>query len=424
MGVRYSAAFAVILLAAACSLRAADYPQWRGPGRDGISKDTGLLKQWPEDGPRLLWKVDKLGGGYSTPAVANGKIFVCIDKGGKEGKEYAVALDVKNGQEIWSTELGKVGPNQLMKYPGARSTPTVDGGNVYCLGSDGDLACLDVANGTVKWKKNYKADFGGKAGMWAYSESPLVDGEVVIGTPGGEKAALVALNKNTGAVVWQCTVPSLDKNIAGEPAGYASIIIAQTGGVKQYVQFLHDGVVGVDAKTGKFLWRDSRAKDIAANIPTAIFHDGYVFSGGGRTSGALVKLTAADGGVEAKPIYLEKKLATGIGGAIRLGDHLYLSGNGLVCAEFATGKVLWQDKSVGAASLCYADGHLYLHAHRDGTVALVEASPAAYKEKGRFTPTEVTANKAWTYPVVANGRLYIRDQDVLCCYDVKDPAAK
>lgn len=421
---RSSMTLCAILVTTACSICAADYPQWRGPGRDGISKDTGLLKQWPSDGPPLLWKNDKLGGGYSTPAIAGGKIFVNVDKGGKEGKEYAVAFDVKNGKEIWSTELGKVGPNQLMQYPGTRSTPTVDGANVYCLGSDGDLACLDVATGAVKWKKNYKTDFGGKAGMWAYSESPLVDGEVVIGTPGGEKATLVALNKSTGAVVWQSSVPSLDKNIAGEPAGYASIIIAQAGGVKQYVQFLHDGVVGIDAKTGKFLWRDSRTKDVAANIPTPIFHDGYVFTGGGRTSGALVQLIADNDGVEAKPVYLEKKLATGIGGAIRLGEHLYLSGNGLVCAEFATGKVLWQDKSVGAASLCYADGHLYLHAHRDGTIALVEASPAAYKEKGRFTPTEVTANKAWAYPVVANGCLYIRDQDVLCCYDVKDPAAK
>src|SRR5438128_10931422 len=319
MSVRFSMALGAILLATACSLRAADYPQWRGPGRDGISKDTGLLKEWPKDGPALLWKIETLGGGFSTPAVACGKIFINVDK---EGKEYAVALDTKNGKEIWSVELGKVGPNLGPQYPGTRSTPTVDGGKVFCLGSDGDLACLDAATGSVKWKKNYKTDFGGKAGMWAYSESPLVDGDIVIGTPGGEKATLVALNKNTGSVVWRCIVPSLDENIAGEPAGYASIIIAQTGGIKQYVQFLHDGVVGVDAKTGKFLWRDDRTKDVAANIPTPVFHDGYVFSGGGRTAGALVKLTAANGGVEATPVYLEKKLATGIGGAIRLGDHL------------------------------------------------------------------------------------------------------
>jgi outer membrane protein assembly factor BamB len=411
----------MILAATACSLRAADYPQWRGPGRDGVSKDTGLLKQWPSDGPALLWKIDKLGGGFSTPAVAGGKIFVNVDK---DKKEFAVALDAKSGKEIWSTELGRIGPNFGPQYTGTRSTPTVDGARVYCLGSDGDLACLAVATGTVKWRKNYKTDFGGKPGMWAYSESPLVDGDVVIGTPGGEKAGMIALNKLTGATVWQAKVPSQDPKNAGEPAAYASAIVAQVGGVKQYVQSLHDGVIGVDAKTGKFLWRDGRTKDVAANIPTPIFHDGFVFTGGGRTSGALTKLTAQGGGVEAAPVYQDKKLATGIGGAVRIGNHLYLSGTGLVCAEFATGKVLWQDKSVGAASLCYADGHLYLHAHRDGAVVLVEATAAAYREKGRFTPGDAVANQAWTYPVVANGCLYIRDQGVLWCYDVKDPAAK
>lgn len=411
-----SRAGAIVALAATLGA-AADYPQWRGPGRDGISKDTGLLKQWPADGPKLLWKLDKIGGGFSTPAVAGGKIFVNVDR---DKKEFAVALDAKNGKEIWSVELGRVGPNMGPQYPGTRSTPTVDDGHVYCLGSDGDLACIAIAGGVVKWKKNYKTDFGGQAGMWAYSESPLVDGELVIGTPGGPKASLVALNKRTGTTVWQAKVPSQDPNIEGEAAAYASAIVAEVGGVRQYVQFLHNGVVAVDAKTGKFLWRDNRTKDVAANIPTPIFHDGFVFSGNGRVAGALVKLSVKGDTVEATPVYLEKKLAAGIGGAVRIGAHLYASGSGLVCAEFATGKVLWQDKSVGAASVCYADGHLYLHAHRDGTVALVEATTAGYQEKGRFTPGEVTANQAWTYPVVADGCLYIRNQGMLWCFDVKE----
>ncbi|HLX61697.1 MAG TPA: PQQ-binding-like beta-propeller repeat protein [Planctomycetota bacterium] len=397
----------------AVSVAAADYPQWRGPNRDGISPETGLLKEWPKDGPKLAWKKEGIGGGWSTPSVAGGKIFLIVDK---DKKESALALDEKDGNQIWSTELGAVGGNasQAPQYPGSRSTPTVDGEFVYCLGSDGDLACLDVAKGGVKWKKNLKTDFGGKAGMWAYAESPLIDGGTLIATPGGDKATLVALNKKTGDTIWMSAVPG------GDAASYSSAIVALVAGAKEYIQFVHGGVIGVDAATGKFLWRDSRTKDAMANISTPLFYNDMVFSGSGRAVGGVVKLAAADGGVQATPVYKDVALATGIGGAIRVGENLYTCNRQLVCAEFATGKVLWEDKSIGPASLCFADGHLYLHGHNNGTVALVEASPAGYKEKGRFTPTfEIKPNQAWSYPVVANGRLYVRDVNVLCAYEVK-----
>lgn len=413
---RTSLILAIISLVRVVTVGASDYAQWRGPARDGISGETGLLKEWPKDGPKLAWKVDNIGGGWSTPAVAVGKIFLIVDK---DKKEFAVALNAKDGSPIWSTELGGVGANNGPQYPGSRSTPTVDGEFVYCLGSDGDLACLDTAKGGVKWKKNYKADFGGKAGTWAYAESPLIDGDVLVGTPGGAKATLVALNKKTGATIWESAVPT------GDAASYSSVIVAQVGGAKEYIQFVHNGVVGVDAATGKFLWRDDRTKDMAANISTPLFYNDMVFSGSGRSVGGVVKLTAADGAVQAKPVYKDRNLATGIGGAIRVGDNIFLNNNGLVCADFATGNILWQDKSAGAASMCFADGNLYLHAHKDGTVALVEASPAGYKEKGRFTPAfEIKPNQAWSYPVVANGCLYVRDVNVLCCYEVKDTTAK
>jgi outer membrane protein assembly factor BamB len=395
---------------------AADWPQWRGPERDGVSKETGLLKEWPKDGPKLLWQVTDIDYGYSTPAVAGERIYLISNKG--KDDEFVQALDVKDGKRAWSQRLGKVGPNQGPQYPGARSTPTVEGDRLYALGSDGDLACLETAKGEVRWKKNLRSDFGGQPGMWAYSESPLIDGDKLVCTPGGKEATLVALNKNSGEIIWKCAVPG------GDQAAYASIVVTEVGGVKQYVQFLQKGVVGVDAKTGKYLWRyDKTAQNSPANIPTPVAHDGYVYSSTGRAGGGLVKLKASpDGGVEATQVYFDKKLPSSIGGAVLVGDYLYgTSGQGLLCVEFTTGNVKWQDKCVGAGSVCYADACLYIHGEK-GEVALVEATPEAYREKGRFTPPDQPnrgQSQAWAYPVVANGRLYLRDLGVLWCYDIK-----
>ena len=411
MRARFCIASAWFLVLPAFWVCAADYPQWRGPARDGIAQETGLLTEWPSEGPKLLWRNDELGNGYSTPSVADGRIFLISDR---DKKEFALALDAKDGKQLWSVELGPVGRNLGPQYPGSRSTPTVDGDRVYCLGSDGDLACLDVVSGAVRWKKNYRTDFDGKFGMWAYAESPLVDGDLVICTPGGETATLLALNKNTGDTVWKSPVPGADL------ASYASPIVAQVGDVKQYIQFVQKGLVGVDAKTGKFLWRDDRTKDQASNIDTPVFRDGLAFSAGSRGAGGAVQLTVDGGEVKATPVYAEVKLAGGIGGAVLIGDNLYIANKVLTCAEFATGKVLWQERGIGSASLCYADGHMYLHGHGDGAVALAEVSAAGYKEKGQFTPpVEVKKSSAWTYPVVANGRLYIREQGTLLCYDVR-----
>jgi outer membrane protein assembly factor BamB len=228
--------------------RADDWPQWRGPNRDGHSKETGLLKEWPKDGPRLVWQVKDLGGGYSTPSVAGGRVYLMTNIGLED--EFVTARDAKDGSALWSTRIGKVGnPDQQPKYPAARSTPTVDGAVLYVLGSDGDLASLETAAGKVLWQKSLRADFGGKPGTWAYSESPLVDGDVVVCTPGGAEATVVALNKKTGEVVWKCAVPG------GARAGYASVVVADTGGGRQYVAYTGDGLFGVDATSGKFLWR-------------------------------------------------------------------------------------------------------------------------------------------------------------------------
>jgi outer membrane protein assembly factor BamB len=313
-------------------------------------------------------------------------------------------------------------PDQQPSYPGARSTPTVDGALLYALGSDGDLACLETATGKVRWQKSLRAEYGGQPGIWAYSESPLIDGNTLICTPGGSEATLVALNKKTGALLWKSAVPG------GDQAAYSSAIVVNAGGVRQYVQFLQKGVVGVDAKTGRFLWRyDRTAQGSPANIPTPVAHEGAIYTATGRAGGGLVRLKASGDAIEAEPVYLATKLPNSIGGAVRVGDYLYgTTGGGLLCVEFATGQVKWQERAIGAASVCFADGRLYLHGE-NGDVALVEATPEAYREKGRFTPPEqperARGAQAWAYPVVANGRLYIHDCGTLWCYDVKASGA-
>jgi outer membrane protein assembly factor BamB len=398
---------------------AADWPQWRGPQRNGISQETGLLKEWPKEGPKLLWQLKEIGSGYSTPAVVGARLFVLSNQGSEN--EFVQALDVKDGKQLWSTRLGSVGnPDQQPSYPAARSTPTVDGALLYALGSNGDLACLETGTGKVRWKKNLRTEFGGRPGTWAYAESPLIDGDVLVCTPGGSEATLVALKKQTGDVIWKSPLPG------GDEAAYASAIVVEAGGVKQYVQFLKKGVVGVDAKTGKFLWRYERtAQGSAANIPTPVAHDGYVYSATNQGGGGLVRLKVNEGAVEAEPVYYERRLPTSIGGSVQAGGYLYGTGSqALFCVEFTTGTVKWQDRSVGPGAVCYADGRLYLHGE-NGEVALVEATPEGYHEKGRFIPPEPPdrgPSKAWAYPVVANGRLYIRDMGTLWCYDVRSAA--
>ena len=399
-------------------LLAANWPQWRGPQRDGISRETGLLQEWPEGGPRLVWQVDDLGGGYSTPAVVDDRIYLVNNEGNEN--EFVQALDVEDGEQIWATRIGKVGnPDQRPPYPGARSTPTIDGELMYALGSDGDLACLETATGRIRWQKHLRNDFGGKYGEWAYSESPLVDGEVVVCTPGGEQATLVALNKRTGEVVWKAPVPG------GEEAGYASVVIVNVGRKKQYVQFMQKGLVGVDAETGKYLWRyDHTAQGSPANIPTPVARDGFVYSASGRGGGGLVEISVQGDEIDVKEVYFDRKLPRDIGGAVLLGDHLYgTSGPTMVCIDFKTGAIKWtQERAVAPASLCYADGRLYLHGERTGELALVEATPEEYREHGRFTPPNQPDrgnSQAWAYPAVAEGRLYVHDMGTLWCYDVR-----
>jgi outer membrane protein assembly factor BamB len=412
----FFAILGIVLLGS--SLRAEDWAQWRGPERNGISAETGLLQEWPADGPKLLWQASDIGSGYSTPAVVGERLYLISNKGMDD--EYVQALSVADGKEVWRTRIGSVGANKGPQYPGSRSTPTVDGKLIFALGSDGDLTCLDTADGKVRWQKNLRTDFGGQPGNWAYAESPLVDSGVVVCTPGGADATIIALEKQTGNGIWKTALPE------GDQAAYASAIVVNAAGVKQYVQFLQKGLVGVDAATGKFLWRYTKtAEGSPANIPTPIAVGDLIYSSAGRSGGGLVKIKNEGNEVVAEQVYFEQKLPTSIGGAVELDGFLYgTTGQGLVCADFATGEGRWQERGVGPGSICYADGRLYVHNEKDDVVVLVEPSSEAYREKGRFTlpnQPEHGRAQAWAYPVVANGRLYLRDLDCLWCYDVKAP---
>ncbi|MBC8029966.1 MAG: PQQ-like beta-propeller repeat protein [Pyrinomonadaceae bacterium] len=369
----------------------------------------------------MLWQVNDIGDGYSTPAVVGKRIYLMSNRGMEN--EFVQALSTQDGKAVWTTRVGNVGnPNQNPPYPKARSTPTVDGNFIYALGSDGDIACLDAKSGKIRWQKNIRKEFGGQPGEWAYAESPLVDGDVVVVTPGGVEATIVALNKKTGEVIWKSAVPG------GDAAAYASAIVVQGGGRKQFVQSLTKGFVGVDAKTGQFLWRYKEVAKGPAQYFTPVSRGEFVYGGALGVGGGLVRLKPDGSGVAAEQVYFTRGLPNGIGGAVLVGETLYgtEAGATLVAADFVTGKVKWTDKSIGWASLAYADGHLYLHGI-NGEIALVEAGSAAYREKGRYTPPAQPKKKqagpfpegSFAYPVIANGRLYIRDLGTLWAYDIK-----
>jgi outer membrane protein assembly factor BamB len=398
-------------------LSAADWPQWRGPGRTGVSSETGLLAAWPAGGPRLVWRVADLGAGYATPSVAGDRLYVQVNR--DLTAEFLQARAVADGKLAWELRLGKVGnPDMQPAYPGARSTPTVSGDTVYALGSDGDLVAVDRRSGRERWRHQLRADFGGRPGTWAYAESPLIDGDAVIVSPGA-RTALVALDARTGAERWRTAVPD------GEDAAYASTVVAAAAGGRQYVQFLQKGLIGVDAATGRLLWRFAAvAEGSAANIPTPVVHDGQVFAGTQMAGGGLLRLTAESGGAAGTPVYFEKRLGVAQGGAVLVGSHVYAAtGQGLQAIDWATGRIGWQARGIGPAALAAAGGRLYLHGE-NGDVALAEANPASYVERGRFTPVsrpDLGTAKAWAHPVIANGRLYLRQASVLWAYDIAVP---
>jgi outer membrane protein assembly factor BamB len=400
-----------------------DWPRWRGPNFDDVSKEAGLLKEWPEGGPPLAWKATGIGSAYSSVSIAGGKIFTT---GVADDAVSVHALDMA-GKKLWSAPLGEAGGKY--GYPGGRTTPTVDGDLVYALAPFGDLACFSVADGKKVWSKNLVSDFGGRVGGWKYAESVLIDGDHLICTPGGPKGTLLALNKKTGERIWQ-TADWTDG------AEYSSPVLATIDGVKQYVQLTQQSVAGVSAEDGKVLWKAARPGKTAV-IPTPVVSGNLVFVTSGYEVGCdLFKATKSGDGFKAEPVYTHdqnKAMANHHGGVILLDGKVYgYSGGaknpskpeeqpGWTCMDLATGALIWREnKALGKGTIAYADGRLYLRGEGvKGTVVLIEASPAGFKEHGRFDPPERSKQNAWSHMVIAGGKLYVRDQDVLLCYDVK-----
>jgi len=386
-----------------------DWPQWQGPDRTAISKEKGLLQQWPKEGPKLLWQADYVGEGYSTPTVAGGRLFVM----GNRGKsEFVIALSEQDGGEIWATAVGPIRPGGA-GYPGPRCSPTVDGDHVYAIGLAGDLVCLDAASGSERWRTQF-SKFGGHVGGWGYSESPLIDGDLLLCTPGGQLATLLALKKKTGKVAWKGIVPD------GDSANYSSIIAVDVGGKKEYVQFLSGGVVGLSAD-GDYLWRYAAPSNGTANCSTPIFHDNCVFAASSYgKGGGLVELNPRTG-ADPKEVYFTTHMKNHHGGMVLLDGYLYGSDEGLLtCLDWKTGAVKWAERKAGKGSIAAADGRLY-YRNEGGPMLLIEVNPNKYVEHGRFDTPERSKQNAWPHPVIANGKLFLRDQEYLFCYDIKKP---
>ena len=384
-----------------------DWPQWRGPDRNGLSKDTGLLKQWPATGPKVAWTIEGLGAGYGSMAIKGDRILV---QGAKGGDSVVFCLNRADGKTVWTTILGPLLDQDRGKGP--RGTPTIDADLAYVLTEGGDLACLRLKDGSSVWRRNILKDFHGRNPNWLISESPLVDGKNLIVTPGGREASIVALDKMTGATVW--TTRELS-----DPAAYSSCQVADVQGVRTIMGLTSRAGVGVRASDGKLMWRYERVSNGTANAATPIFYDNKVFYSSNYGTGcALLGLKAEGGEVKAEEIYFSKEMQNHHGGVVLLNGYLYgYSGSVLVCIDFATGLLAWRDRSVGKGSLTYADGNLYLLGE-DNVVGLAEATPTGYKEKGRFKIAD-QGWPSWAHPVVCGGKLYIRNQGVLTCYDVK-----
>ena len=376
----------------------------RDRNRDGICRETGLLKEWPEGGPPLAWKTTGLGEGFSTVAVVGNVLYT---QGHKDGKQWVMALDVsKEGKLIWQSDFGPVSYDGN-GHPGSRSTPTIDGNRLYTTGIAGEVVCMDIKDGRIIWQKDMVKDFGGVTPKWGYAESVLVDGPWVVCTPGGEKNTIVALDKTNGNQVWGAAV--------GDPAGYASVIKATIDSVKQYINLTAKGVIAVRAKDGKFLWRYDAPASKVSNISTCIASGNSVFAASGYNMGggrADMKRTGDE--FEAKEVFFTKKMQNHHGGLILHDGMIYGCNNpkDLTCLDFNTGDIKWSDKSSGKCSLLYADGMLYCR-DENGPISLVEATPEGFKLKGRFDQPDRSKLNSWPHLVIANGMLYVRDQDVL-----------
>jgi outer membrane protein assembly factor BamB len=383
-----------------------EWPQWRGPDRSGVSLETGLLPAWPASGPKALWTISSLGEGYGSLAIRGDRIYV---QGVQSGSSSVFCLNRRDGKTAWATSLAA--RVEQDRGSGPRGTPTLDGDRMYVLAENGEMACLRVQDGTKVWRRNILQDFNGRNPHWLLSESPLIDGDRVIVTPGGSNACIVALDKMTGKNVWASDL--------SDGAGYSSCVIADIGGVRTIMALTERAGVGVRAGDGKLMWRYDRVANRTANVATPVYHDNKVFyTSAYGTGGALLGLTAQNGTVKADEVYFTRDMQNHHGGVVLHDGYLYGYSNAiLTCMEFTTGRVAWKERSVGKGSLTIADGHLFLLSESN-VAGLAEATPGSYNEKGRFSIPD-QGWPSWAHPVVCGGELYLRNQAWLACYGVK-----
>ncbi len=409
-GLKISIGVAGLLLAFSNVQAQNDWPQWRGADRNDISKETGLLKEWPASGPELKWEVKDLGAGFSGISVVKGSIYTMGDV---DGACQLMAFAEDTGKKLWSTKVGDTGGGG--GYPGPRCTPAVSGGSVFALGQFGDLVCADAATGKEVWRKNLVKDFGGKLPHWGYAESPLINDGKLFCTPGGKEGSIIALDAKTGSTAWR------SKDYTDDPH-YTSLIMETVFGEKQLIHLSAANVVGVAVADGKLLWKAAREGKTAV-VPTPVYADNQVFVTSGYGVGCnAFKISKDDKGFKAEQVYANKDMVDHHGGIILLDGYVYghSDSKGWVCMDFKTGQLAWSNKGVGKGSIGYADGNFYIRSEGGkGTIALIEANPKAYTEKGRFDQIDRSDKNSWPHPVIVNGKLFIRDQGVLLCYNVK-----
>ena len=393
----------IVLLA--LPLLAIDWPQWRGIERNGVSPETGLAKSWPAGGPPLVWQARGLGEGYAAFSVAGGRLFT---QGQRGTQEFALAFDTGTGKKIWETPTG--GSFRESRGSGPRGTPTLDGDRLYALAADGILACLETQTGKKIWTVDLMRRFNSRVIQWGMSESPLVDGDRVIVTPGARDAAVVALNKNTGETIWKSQ---------SDEAGYSSAIAFDLGGVRQIAVLTGRGALGLNINNGQLMWRYDKVSNRTANVATPIYRDGSIFLSTDYGTGcALIRLTPGATAETATEVYFNREMRNHYSSSVLVGDYLYgFSSSILTAMKFQTGQVAWRDRSVGKGSVTSADGKLYLLSE-DGVVGLAEANPANYREISRFQIPRGSF-PTWTPPVISGGRMYLREQDNLYAFDIQ-----
>lgn len=417
--------FAATLVFGLSTANASEGGKWsgiRGADRDAISTETGLLPSWPEGGPTKLWSLEGIGTGYSSVSIEGDWLYTMGDIG---DDQMVFGISLANQKIVWKT---KIGPKHEDGYGGPRCVPTIDGNAIYVEGTEGDIACLNRETGKIVWSLNMPNDFGGKMmSGWKFSESPTVDGNLCVFTPGVEKALMVAVDKKTGKTVWVCDAGGVNfGEKGGDGAGYSSIVVAKLAGTRQYVQFFGRGLIGVNAKTGKLLWFNNTAANGVANISFPVIDGNRVFGSAAYNSGSvMVEIVKNGANFEAKELWTlgARDYSNHHGGSILIDGVIY-GGDGQnkgnpTAIDAATGKLLWKERRApanGSSCYLYADGRFYIR-FQDHTMMLAELTPDGFKEVSRFTP-EFTDNEAWAYPVIVKGKLYLRTENVLECYDI------